>query len=203
MRNEYSIMDKIYLMFCLLFSKFINVKVRLIRLPVDIRGKKYIDWGKNLTTGRYCRFEAFSQSGEVVLSFGNNVQINDFVHITAMGGVKIGNDVLIAGKVYISDCTHGSYKGDIYDSFPMQIPKERAYSVKNVIIEDCVWVGESVSILPGSIIGKGSIIGANSIVNSVLPPYSIAVGIPAKVIKRYCFETGTWRKVSSQGAFID
>ena len=39
--------------------------------------------------------------------------------------------------------------------------------------------------------------------NSVLPPYSIAVGIPAKVIKRYCFETGTWRKVSSQGAFID
>lgn len=59
MRNEYSIMDKIYLMFCLLFSKFINVKVRLIRLPVDIRGKKYIDWGKNLTTGRYCRFEAF------------------------------------------------------------------------------------------------------------------------------------------------
>lgn len=53
------------------------------------------------------------------------------------------------------------------------------------------------------IIGKGSIIGANSIVNSVLPPYSIAVGIPAKVIKRYCFETGTWRKVSSQGAFID
>lgn len=46
MRNEYSIMDKIYLMFCLLFSKFINVKVRLIRLPVDIRGKNILIGGR-------------------------------------------------------------------------------------------------------------------------------------------------------------
>lgn len=203
MKNEYSIIDKVYLAFCWLISKFIDRKIRLLRLPIDIRGRKNITWGDDLTTGKYCRFEAFSETGNAVLLLGNNIQINDYVHITAMNCVNIGDNVLIAGKVYISDCTHGDYSGGLYDSFPMQPPKERVYSVKSVIIEDFVWIGEGVSVLPGSFIGKGSIIGANSVVNSLLPPYSIAVGAPAKVVKRYCFETNTWRKVNSEGVFID
>jgi lipopolysaccharide O-acetyltransferase len=53
------------------------------------------------------------------------------------------------------------------------------------IIEDNVWLGEFVSILPGVTIGKGNIIGANSVVTQDIPPYSIAVGTPARVAKRF------------------
>lgn len=55
---------------------------------------------------------------------------------------------------------------------------------KSVSIEDDVWLGYNVTVLPGVTIGKGSVIGAGSVVCSDIPPYSIAVGNPAKVIKR-------------------
>ena len=54
---------------------------------------------------------------------------------------------------------------------------------KQVIIEDDVWIGRNVIILPGVIIGKGSIIGANSLVNKNVKPYSIMGGVPVKFIK--------------------
>ncbi|MBL4677498.1 MAG: hypothetical protein JKY70_15040 [Mucilaginibacter sp.] len=63
---------------------------------------------------------------------------------------------------------------------------------KPVIIEDNVWIGETVSVLPGVTIGKGSIIGASAVVTKNIPPYSIAVGNPAKVIKTYNFESNSW-----------
>ena len=66
---------------------------------------------------------------------------------------------------------------------------------KPVHIGDKVWVGESVCILPGVTIGECSIIGAGSVVTKSIPPYSIAVGTPAKVIKRYNFDTRSWIKV--------
>jgi len=61
-----------------------------------------------------------------------------------------------------------------------------------VVIGDNVWIGEFVSILAGAIIGEGCIIGSNSVVTKEIPPYSIAVGCPAKVIKRYDFEEKKW-----------
>ena len=57
------------------------------------------------------------------------------------------------------------------------------------------WVGEKVIIMPGVTIGDRSIIGAGAIVTRDIPPYSIAVGNPAKVIKRYNFKTHSWEKV--------
>lgn len=100
----------------------------------------------------------------------------------------------MASKIYISDCTHGSYIGDINDSDPMTLPIERPLSVKSVKIEDNVWLGEFVSVLPGVTIGKGTIVGANSVVSKSLPPYVIAVGSPAKPIKFYNFDTQKWEK---------
>ena len=72
------------------------------------------------------------------MRFGNNVQINDNVHITAMKNVTIGNNVLMASNIYISDCSHGFYSGDSRDSHPDIPPIKREYDVKDVIIEDNV-----------------------------------------------------------------
>lgn len=194
-KNNYSFLQKVKLAIWLLRTKIISTKARIIRFPFDIRGRKFIDLGTNLTTGVGCRLEAFSSDGKKTLFFGNNVQINDYVHISSMKEVRIGNDVLMAGKIYISDNSHGYYKGNDQDSDPNIIPVERPYLCNSVFIEDNVWVGESVMILPGVTIGRGAIIGANSVVSKNIPAYSIAVGQPAKVIKIYNFDLKKWVKV--------
>jgi len=169
---------------------------RLIRLPIIIRGKKYIDFGYGLTTGVGCRFEAYRNlKSKKTLKIGNNVQINDYVHITAMANVTIGDNVLMASKIYISDCSHGFYNGGEVDSSPEQYPIDRSYNISEVIIEDNVWLGEFVSVLPGVKIGKGAIIGSNSVVTKDIPANTIAVGSPAKVIKKYNVETKKWEIV--------
>lgn len=190
-----SIFEFLYLLRCMLFTKIIMPHSRLIRLPIDIRGKKGIDFGEKLTTGYHCRLESFCERGRKSLIFGNNIQINDFVHIAALNEVRIGDNVLIASKVFITDLEHGSYAGNENDSSPDLIVKERPLSSKSVIIKDNVWLGEHVSVLPGVTIGENSIIGANSVVTKSIPANSIAVGIPAKVIKQYNIETKRWEKV--------
>lgn len=175
----------------LLFSE-----ARLIRFPFDVRGKRFIKVSKGFTTGFGCRLEAYPTNNEKVLLIGRNVQINDYVHITAREKVEIGNNVLIASKIYISDCLHGSYSGDENDSDPNLLPVERPLFSKPVVIKDNVWLGESVSVLPGVTIGKGSIVGANSVVTKSLPDYVIAVGVPARIIKKYNFQEKIWEKTS-------
>jgi acetyltransferase-like isoleucine patch superfamily enzyme len=193
--KRYSFLQLINLAFNLIRTKIVFKEARLIRFPIDIRGRKYIVIKKGFTTGIGCRFEAYPADENKVLHIGKNVQINDYVHITAMSNVIIGNDVLIASKVYISDCSHGSYSGNKFDSNPNTIPAERKLFSKPVEIKDNAWLGEFVCVLPGVTIGKGTIVGANSVVTKDLPPYVIAVGAPAKPIKKYNFESQRWEKI--------
>ncbi len=180
----------------LLFYK----NARLIRLPIEIRGKKFIDFGKKLTTGKNCRIEVtvfdidYSKKQKII-EFGNNIVINNSVHIGARYSVKIGNNVLIASNVFISDHNHGNYSDPAGHSSPLTAPNKRPLSGSAVNIEDDVWIGEFTAILPGVNIGKGCIIGSMSVVTKSIPPYSIAVGTPARVIKKYNFETQKWEKV--------
>lgn len=172
-----------------------RTNIRIIRRPVYIRGQKYIKLGNKFTSGVGMRLDAFPVHGQVCIEIGENVQVNDYVHIGAINSVNIGNNVLIASKVFISDHNHGFYGlNDRHDS-PLSIPKDRELSFSSVNIEDNVWLGEFVAVLPGVTIGKGSIIGSMSVVSKNIPAFSIAVGAPAKVIKKYNFETCTWQSV--------
>lgn len=190
-----SFLEILYLAYSFIVTKLTIPSARLLRQPIDIRGKSGIAFGKQLTTGYHCRFEAHNKDENISLHFGNNIQINDFVHIAALKEVRIGNNVLIASKVFITDLEHGSYIGNEDDADPCSIVKDRQLSSKSVVIEDNVWLGEHVSVLPGVTIGENSIIGANSVVTKSIPANSIAVGIPAKVIKQFNFETKRWEKV--------
>lgn len=82
---------------------------RLIRRPFVVRGDDYIDFSQRLTTGAGCRLEAFAVNDvrHKRIVFGNNVQINDYVYISAIEKVEIGDNVLMASHVYISDNSHG------------------------------------------------------------------------------------------------
>ena len=194
--NKYSVWDIIKLMYFLVITKLIYPRQRIIRRPFTIRGGKMIDWGKKLTTGVGCRIEAFiaDENSNSKIHFGDRIQLNDYVHISSVKSVTIGDDVLIASHVYISDNSHGSYKGDKNDTSPLIIPTKRPYYTAPVKIGNRVWIGEGVIIMPGVTIGNGSIIGAHSIVNKDIPENTIAVGSPAKVIKHWDEITQKWEK---------
>jgi len=197
MWRNYKILGLIKLVLSYTNTKLFYTKSRLIRLPFDIRNRSSIDLGVGLTTGVGCRIEALPQiRNNIVLHFGKNVQLNDYVHITAVENVTIGNNVLMASKIYISDCSHGCYSGDLIHSNPNSIPIDRPLYSKPVSIEDNVWLGEFVSVLPGVRIGKGTIVGANSVVSKSLPDNVIAVGSPAKPIKKFNFKTSQWEKLT-------
>lgn len=162
----------------------------------QVVGTHLIRVGANFYAGAGFRLEALSAyhdaqyTPRVVIK--DNVTINDYVHIGVNHYVEIGNNVLLASKVYISDHGHGCYTGPSQSS-PDQAPAVRALTLGGaVVIEDNVWIGESVSVLSGVRIGRGSIIGANSVVTGDIEPYCIAVGVPARVIKRYNHAAHTW-----------
>lgn len=176
-------------------TKIIFPKARLIRFPFDIRGKKYIKYGKNFTTGTGCRLEAYKfDKKKPKLEIGNNVQINDYVHLSCAESLIIGDNVLIASKVYITDLNHGSYSGEKQSS-PQEIAKERKIYTKPVKIGNNVWIGENVSVLSGVEIGENAVLGANSVVTKDIPKNCIVAGNPAKVIKIFDKNTRKWEKI--------
>ena len=195
MLKTYGVFGILQLIVFKLRTKFLFSNARLIRFPIRIRGKSLITVGNGFTTGFNCRIDAYTElNKKKVINIGNNVQINDYVHIGAVESVEIGDNVLVASKVFITDHNHGNYSGENQDS-PYSIPQKRPIYSKKVVIEKNVWLGEFVSVLPGVTIGEGSIIGTMSVVNKDIPPFSIAVGSPARVIKKYNFEQNQWIKV--------
>lgn len=106
---------------------------------------------------------------------------------TVIGPVQIGNDVMFAQNVVVSAMNHG------YEDINVP-PSKQKDIIKQIIIEDEVWIGANCVITIGVTIGKHSIVGAGSVVTKDIPPYCIAVGNPAKVIKKYNSETAAWEK---------
>lgn len=199
-KKEYSLWRIIQFCFYLIFTKFVCFKARIIRFPIFISGKKYINWGKGITIGVGCRLEVFKLQGHVnpILILGKDIQLNDYVHICSLEKVEIGDGTLLASHVYISDNSHGFYKGTSEDSSPQVDPINRSYYTSPVYIGKRVWIGEGVMVMPGVKIGDGAIIGAHSVVTTNIPDNTIAVGSPAKVIKKYNFSSKRWERVTNK-----
>lgn len=188
------VMNKIY--YIILFHQ--------IRGGVDISskilGRKYIKVGKSFRSGKHLWLEAVTEyEGQKLcpkIIIKDNVSLSDFNHIGAVNYVEIGNNVLFGSKCYVTDHNHGIYSGSSGQSNPDIPPMRRLLTRdKKVIIEDNVWLGDNVTVLPGVTIGKGSIIGSNAVVSKSIPPYSIAVGIPAHVIKKWNSVHRQWEKI--------
>lgn len=111
------------------------------------------------------------------VSLGRDVHLNDFVHIWGGGGVTLGDHVLIASHTIITSQSHdinAASRGLLYrettDNRPVQIGRN-------------VWVGSGACILPGVEIGEDSVIAAGSVVTRSVPPRSLVMGTPGRVIR--------------------
>jgi lipopolysaccharide O-acetyltransferase len=191
--RKYSFLGLLSLAFNLLYTKIIFHRALLIRRPAHIRVLGSYSIGKGFTSGPGLILDVLNNDAKLVI--GNNVKLNHRCHIGVMKSVKIGNDVLFASNVFISDHTHGSYSGNM-QSNPFQPPNDREIVCGDVEIGDRVWIGENVAVLLGVSIGESSIIGANSVVTKDIPSFSIAVGSPAKVIK-------TWDRLAEQWVAVN
>lgn len=118
----------------------------------------------------------FRNLPQAKISIGRNCFIGEFNVIRGQGGVTIGNDVYTGPMVQIVAVNH------VY-SDPNRPIREQGITAKGITIEDDVWLGANVTVVDGVTVGRGSIIGAGSVVTKDIPPYSIAVGTPAKPIK--------------------
>lgn len=118
-------------------------------------------------------FRGLPQAG---ITIGNNCFFGEYNVIRGQGGVQIGNDVYTGPMVQMVAVNH------VYQD-PNRSIREQGITAQGIVIEDDVWIGANATIVDGVTIGKGSIIGAGSVVTRDIPPYSIAVGTPAKRIK--------------------
>jgi acetyltransferase-like isoleucine patch superfamily enzyme len=156
--------------------------------PTTIFNEQYIHVGAHTMIGTHVALSAGMVPGQECLTnpvvrIGDRCLIGRGSGIVGHLGIDIGNDVWTGHHVYITDQNHGYERVDIPIS--MQTQPE-----KMVIIGDGSWIGAGSVILPGSHIGKHVAIGANSVVNGVIPDYSVAVGTPARVVKRYADGSG-------------
>ncbi|WP_317629748.1 MULTISPECIES: DapH/DapD/GlmU-related protein [unclassified Shewanella] len=175
-----------------LLSMLLYPGSKIIRRPFECRGRRYIQFGAGFTSGRFCRLEAHSHDGvNATLIIGENCQINDSVHIASAQNVTIGNNVLIASRVFITDLNHGFYSGEL-QSPSDSIVSKRPLGTNPVSIADNVWIGEGVVILPGVTLGKNCIVGANSVVTKSYPDNVIIAGNPARILKKYNIANGSW-----------
>lgn len=143
--------------------KFNKLKLRLLKSKFEFLGKRsYIDF-------------PIKMKGIESIYIGDDVVINSFVHIWGHGGVHIGNRVMIAAHTTITSLTHNYNLKDMRFSPAIK---------SKVTIEDDVWIGSNVVIMPGITIKKGAVVGAGSVVTKDVNPYSIVVGNPANEIKK-------------------
>jgi maltose O-acetyltransferase len=113
--------------------------------------------------------------------FGSEIEIGDYsgigVNCHVYGPVKIGRDVMMGPDVIILTSSH------YFDRLDIPMCKQGHPPSKPVKINDDVWIGTRVIILPGVSVGKGAIIGAGAIVTKDVPDYAIVAGNPAKIIR--------------------
>jgi acetyltransferase-like isoleucine patch superfamily enzyme len=164
----------------------------IICFPTNtIFNEHYIRIGAGTMLGPNITLSAGMMPGQQCISdpvvrIGDRCLIGKGSGIVGHFSIEIGNDVWTGHHVYITDQNHGYERVDIPIS--LQTQPERG-----VVIGDGSWLGHGTVVLPGATIGRHVAIGANSVVTGDIPDYSVAAGVPARVLRR--FVDGAWQRV--------
>jgi len=140
---------------------------------LQIIGTAKVSWGEQCRFGKDVVLET---QGEGVIELGNNVRINQGTVIVAHSQVSIADDCLIGEYCSIRDANHEIRTGELI--------RTQGHSTSAIKIENDCWLGRGAVILKGVTLHQGCVIGANSVVTKTVFNNAIAVGIPAKELKK-------------------
>lgn len=159
---------------------------------VHIIRPRYISIGDNVTIGNDTDLFVHPlrrDSKEFIIQIGNNVHIGRSNILGARKSIILEENVLVGPHVMIGDHSHR------YENVDIPVKMQETTEAGPVRIERDSWIGANVFILPNVTIGRHSVIGANAVVNRDIPAFSVAVGVPARVIRRYNFDLKQWVRV--------
>lgn len=184
---------KLFEVFCKKKFKKFGRRARVVR-PVAIEAPENISLGNDVYVAAQSCLAArpLNPTRGCVLVIGDGCKIGRFNHIYATGQIILREKVLTANGVYISDNYH-DYK-DVQQAILDQPVRQGGL----VDIGEGTWIGHNACII-GVRIGRNCVIGANSVVTSDIPDYCVAVGAPAKIIKRFDLKSKTWKKTDAAG----
>ena len=164
--------------------------------PVFIGDFKRIFIGKRVRIFPGARIEVIDKESSII--FEDNISIGQNLHIISGGGqeFRIGRDTTFSSNVFVTNIDHR------YDEIDEHILEQPLVSAETQIGENC-FIGYGAVIQAGTILGKQCIVGANAVVRGTFPDYSVIVGVPARIVKRYDEKSGSWKKTDKDGEFIE
>ena len=181
--------DKIFWILRAVLYKFFLGKLILpsyIGKPTHIYNFRKIFIGKKVRIFPHVRLEVHGKNSSLIIE--DNVAIGQNVHITSGGKLLIGKSSTILANVFITNIDHD------YTEINKPILDQKMIVSETAIGENC-FIGIGAAIQAGTVLGKQCIVGANSVVKGIFPDYCVIVGSPARIVKKYNFETKKWEKI--------
>ncbi len=149
--------------------------------PVRLAGEDRIEIGSYVYIARGCWIQAEPDGDNraSALFIGDHTSIAGPCVVSALRSIIIEDHILLASNIYISDHTHR------YDKVGVPVKDQGVTRINPVLVKRGAWIGNNAVICPGVTIGEGAVVGANSVVNRDVPDFSIAAGVPARVIRTF------------------
>ncbi len=146
---------------------------------IDALSREGVRLGDHVSIGKFTIIEATGVITNLGVGFeiGADSNLGDYNYVGAAGGVRIGRNVLIGQRVSFHSENH------VFDRTDIPI-KAQGVTRRGIVVEDDCWLGAGVIVLDGVTIGRGSVIAAGSVVTRSIPPFSVAAGVPARVLRR-------------------
>jgi len=155
--------------------------------PFRFCGLKGVQIGARVMIHDHCWFQ-LEKAATLIVKDHAAIGMNATLSVAEY--VEIGEYVLTGRNVFISDHNHE------YHDISTPISLQGITPASKVTIGSGTWLGHNSVVLPGSSIGRNCVIGANSVVKGFVPDYSVAVGVPARVVKHFSKQAGAWTRNS-------
>ncbi|KQT17878.1 lipopolysaccharide biosynthesis protein [Chryseobacterium sp. Leaf404] len=164
-----------------------------IGVPIFTYGLRSVSIHKRVRIMPGVRIETH-KNGTIVIE--EDVSIGQNFHITSAGNLTVGKNTTISGNVFVTNIDHE------YTEINVHI-LDQPMIIKETKIGSNCFLGFGVAIQAGTVLGNHCVVGASSVVRGIFPDYSVIVGIPARVVKRYNVETLKWEKTNADGSFLN
>jgi acetyltransferase-like isoleucine patch superfamily enzyme len=151
-----------------------------IQPPLRLHGERRIAIGERVFVASHCWLATYVHDGRAgELEIGEGTSIAGHCVLAAASRVTVGRSVLFARNVYVADHRHA------YEDTTRPVLAQGFAGVAPIEIGDGAWLGQNVVVCPGVRIGRGAVIGANSVVKTDVGDHCVAVGAPARVVRRF------------------